>query len=292
MIATFGLLLLYLCALIGLGWRASDQLIHPPEAAHKWNLHDYPRLTSESITFRSKTGTLIAGSFFPGKRRATVILSHGYGGNQGAMLPWANFLHRAGFSVVTYDMRGSGRSGGAVTFGVLEQRDLRSVVDYLSSRRDVDKTRIGALGLSLGGVTTILAAARDHRIRAVVDDSCFSDIRDWLKPSIPDALIHPTKRFSSVSIAIAGARLGIDILSVRPVAAISRISPRPILIIQGTQDTVVPLADSMQNFAAARQPKELWWVRGAGHGQALEKAGVTYSKRVTTFFDRSLGMRS
>src|ERR1035441_4878208 len=103
-----------------------------------------------------------------------IVLSHGYGDNQAQMLPYAEFLHRAGYSVFTYDMRNRGRSGGeAVTLGALEYLDLISAVAYLTTRADVDPDRIGALGLSLGGSTTLLAAASDPRIKAVVDDSGF-----------------------------------------------------------------------------------------------------------------------
>src|SRR4029077_15614185 len=67
------------------------------------------------------------------------------------------------------------RSGGrAVTLGALEPLDLVSAVDYLTTRDDIDQNRIGALGLSLGAATTILAAADDRRIGAVVADSSFS----------------------------------------------------------------------------------------------------------------------
>ena len=61
----------------------------------------------------------------------------------------------------------------AVTLGALEQLDLMSAVDYVTGRIDVDPAGIGALGVSLGGSTTLLAAASDPRMKAVVDDSGF-----------------------------------------------------------------------------------------------------------------------
>ena len=62
-----------------------------------------------------------------------------------------------------------------MTLGVLEQKDVVSVVNYAAGRSDVDANRIGILGISMGGASAILAAAKDKRIRAVVDDSGFSD---------------------------------------------------------------------------------------------------------------------
>ena len=86
--------------------------------------------------FPSRTGIRMAASFFPGARRETIVLSHGYGDNRLQMLPWVEFLHGDGYSVLTYDMRDRGESGGdAVTIGALEPTDLISALDYLDARR-------------------------------------------------------------------------------------------------------------------------------------------------------------
>ena len=91
-------------------------------------------------------------------------------------MPFAHFLHQAGFTVLTYNMRSRGGSGGAaVSFGALEQTDLVSAVDFLDQQPETMGQPIGAWGISLGGATSILAAAQDARIQAVVDDSGFSD---------------------------------------------------------------------------------------------------------------------
>src|SRR5215207_5167539 len=103
-------------ALLVLGWKASSKAINPAPGTLPWSLGDYPRLRGESITVRSRTGVALAARYFRGGRRATVVLSHGYGGSRDELLPVADALHEAGFGVVTYDLRGSGRSGGGVTF--------------------------------------------------------------------------------------------------------------------------------------------------------------------------------
>ena len=65
-------------------------------------------------------------------------------------------------------------SGGKyVTLGAMEQQDVVSLINYAVGRRDVDANQIGILGTSMGGASAILAAARDKRLRAVVDDSGF-----------------------------------------------------------------------------------------------------------------------
>lgn len=274
--------------LLALGWNASGRLLHPSQSASPPSLSQYPVLRPQRVVFHGQQGAIIRGRFFPGRTGATIVLSPGYAQTQDYMLPWVDFLHRAGFSVMTYDMRGTGGSTGEVTLGLLEPQDLSSAITYLFSRPDVDKGKIGALGFSIGGVATILAAAHDRRIRAVVDDSALDDIRHWLALSLFTGLLHPTNPLGLLSVQIARFRLGLDPTAVRPVAAIGRISPRPILIIQGTTDMVVPLREGKANYAAARAPKQLWVVRGAGHGQALSHAGKAYRQHVIAFFSGAL----
>ena len=276
----------------GVGWIGSERAIHPRQPTYAWRLAGYPALGAavQRVTFRGSTGVRLDGRFFPGRSRATIILSEGYGDTEDEMLPWANLLHQAGYSVLTYDMRDRGHSGGsAVTLGALEQFDLVSAVSYVAARRDVDKGRIGALGVSLGGATTILAAARDRRIRAVVDDCGFSDAPGVIATSFTRFIGLPAFPFAPITVQIAEWRAGVDINAVRPVDVIGKISPRPVLIIHGLADTLVPPSNSVRNYAAARQPKEIWWVPRAGHTQSRAVAGAAYTRHVVAFFRRYLG---
>lgn len=286
-----GLFLTMAVAVIGgIGWVGSERAIHQPDKTFPWQLSDYPNLQPERVTVASSTGITLAGTFFPGTSRATIVLSHGYGNDQEEVLPIADFLQRAGYSVFTYDMRARGASGGdAITLGALEQYDLVSVVDYLVTRPDVDPTRIGAFGVSLGGATTIMAAARDPRIRAVVDDSGFSDVASATDTAFESFIGLPAFPFSPISVKISEWRIGQSVSASRPIDVVGRIAPRPLLIIHGLADQQVPPAHSERLFAAAGEPKELWLVPGAGHGLSKwQLAPAEYERRVVTFFRRNL----
>jgi dipeptidyl aminopeptidase/acylaminoacyl peptidase len=289
-LAALVLLLVVAGAVIGLAWRASGHAIHPATVAFAWGLDDYPGLAAEDVNVTSRTDVVLAGRFFRGRSKATVVLTHGYGGNQDELLPTANALHEAGFSVFTYDLRGCGRSTGEVTFGAREQDDLRSVVDYLTTRDDVDAERIGALGFSMGAATTVMEAANDPRIKAVVDDSGWSDVYHWLRPSVSAVFLHPGDRFSSLSLKLAEWRTDIDLDRLEPRKDVARLAGRPLLIIHGTADENVPPGDSDENFAAAREPKELWTIEGAAHGATVAPGGAASSERVVAFFRRALGV--
>jgi dipeptidyl aminopeptidase/acylaminoacyl peptidase len=289
-LAVFVLLVVLAAALVGLAWRASGHAIHPARVASPVGLDDYPGLRAEDVEVTSSTGAVLAGRFFHGRSKATVVLTHGYGGSQDELLPTANALHESGFSVFSYDLRGCGGSTGEVTFGAREQDDLRSVIDYVAGRDDVDDERIGALGFSMGAATTIMAAADDPRIKAVVDDSGWSDVYHWLRPSVSAVFIHPGDRFSALSLKLAEVRADIELDRLKPKEDVARLAPRPLLIIHGTADENVPPGDSAENFAAAREPKELWTIEGAAHGATVAPGGATSSERVVRFFRRALGV--
>jgi fermentation-respiration switch protein FrsA (DUF1100 family) len=162
------------------------------------------------------------------------------------------------------------------------------VVSYAAGRSDVDANRIGILGISMGGASAILAAAKDKRIRAVVDDSGFSDGPRVIATAFEHFVHLPAFPFAPITVAIADLRAGIDITRVRPVDVIAEISPRPLLIIHDQGDPVVLADNSLRNFAAARLPKQLWLVPGSGHADAQIIAKSQYQSRVTSFFEAAL----
>ena len=277
-------------AVIGaVGWVGSERALHPGYHHYDWSLSTFPDLRPEPVQVKAGDGAVLAGRFFRGPRRALIVLASGYGDTQDQMLSIAEFLHGAGYSVLTYNSRARATSGGEyVTLGVREQGDLVCVVESAAHRSDVDPQRIGALGISMGGATAILAAAQDQRIRAVVDDSGFSDAPRVIAASFEHFIHLPAFPFAPVTIAIADLRAGINVNRVRPMDVIARISPRPLLIIHDADDTVVPADNSLRNYAAAREPKQLWLVPGSGHGNAHTTAKAEYERRVTAFFENAL----
>ena len=291
-ILRWGLILLCVSAVVllgAVGWVGSERALKPQYYHYKWSLSSFPNLHAEQIKVQSITGVELAGRFFAGNGRPLVILANGYGDTQDQVLPFADFLHKAGFNVLTFNMRGRGDSGGEyVTLGVLEQLDLISVLNYAAKRPEVDPQRIGVLGISMGGATAILAAAQDSRIKAIVDDCGFSDAPGVIAASFEHFIHLPAYPFAPITVWIASQRANIDVASVRPMDVIGHISPRPVLIIHGLADYVVPVDNSQRNFNSAHQPKELWLVPGAGHGQAHTIARAEYERKVDAFFNSAL----
>jgi dipeptidyl aminopeptidase/acylaminoacyl peptidase len=106
-------------------------------------------------------GTLIRP--IAGDRHPAVILVHGSGAaDRWQVMPFARLLARRGIAILGYDKRGVGASSGdwkTASFDELAG-DVVAAVEYLKSRRDIDSSQIGLLGLSQAGWVMPLAALR------------------------------------------------------------------------------------------------------------------------------------
>ena len=244
------------------------------------------------VAFTASDGVSLAGAYMPAAgARATVILVHGFKNTRDDMLEHASFLHDAGYAVLLYDSRGCGQSGGTFGAGATEDRDIRGAVSFLKGSGDPSAARIAVLGVSLGAGAAILAAARDTRIQAVVADSAWADERvqlDRMASLHVGPLAIPLLPYEPALVeALVGARLQ----DARPRDEISRIAPRPLLLIHSADDenATTTEADTDALYAAAGEPKELWVAPRGGHAGALDAQRDEYIRRVLAFLARSFG---
>ncbi len=207
------------------------------------------------------------------------------------MLPHADYLYRAGFSVLLFDFRYRGESeGDAQTLGAKESWDIQSAVDYLKTRPDVDPERIGVHGSSLGAASAILAAAEKPEIKGVVAQIPFTSINGILCHSFKEKFGLPCFPFAHVTVWITELRLGVDFDKVAPVEVVGKISPRPILLIDEGLDALFPCNSVETLYEAAGDPRMFWSVPDAKHGKARETAPEEYERRVLAFWRETLGI--
>ena len=69
---------------------------------------------------------------------------------------------------------------------------------------------------------------------------------------------------------------------------IPKISPRPIFIIHGRRDNIVPGSQARMLYKKAKDPKEMWIVPGATHNKCAEVGGYEYKQRLADFFREHL----
>ena len=73
-----------------------------------------------------------------------------------------------------------------------------------------------------------------------------------------------------------------------PEEAIANITDTPVLIIHGLEDETISYIDSEAIYSKANQPKDIWLVPGAEHGDASEIEEQEYQNRIVSFFTENL----
>lgn len=265
---------------------------HPP----KYPLHILPseyRADYEDVSFTSADGLALKGWLVkPARhiqRSSAIIICHGVGANRSDFTELAASLSRRGQFVLLFDFRAHGESGGRRTsLGYHEQKDIVAALGFLKARAEIDPKRIGIYGFSLGGSSAILAAAKTGAFAAVVADSAFTSLRDQARDAITGFYHLPS--FPFLQLAVLGYELYFQtrVDSISPISVIATLAPKPVLIIAGEGDKLIPADNGRKLFAAAADPKELWIIPGADHGGTLAVAGSEYEKRVGEFFDKNL----
>lgn len=238
----------------------------------------------EEVSFATRDGLALRGWWVPSRQGAAVVLVHGGYDNRAHWLPELRLLAARGYGVLAYDSRGSGESGGElVTAGDREQADVAAALDFVCARPGVDRARIGLVGFSFGSSAAALQAARDPRVRALALESTWTSFEDETR-----AKRGRWGPLSSLPALWALRREGIDLANLRPVDHLAELSPRPLLLIAGADDDDTPVPVMQRLFAAAREPKELWVVPHARHGDVAAAAPAEYERRLLAFFDGAL----
>jgi dipeptidyl aminopeptidase/acylaminoacyl peptidase len=182
-----------------------------------------------------------------------------------------------------FSYRGHGSSDGnpfGFTYGALESEDVDAAVKYLTETRGIK--RIGAIGHSAGAVSIILSAARNTDIGAIVAASPYNSIEEIWETNRPTLL---PKSVLDFSMWISELRKGFTRSEIRPEDVIAQISPRPILLIHGSDDKRITSEQARRMFAFAQQPKRMWIVEGAGHAEVREPVLDYLIQDLIDFFD-------
>src|SRR5487761_2330943 len=230
----------------------------------------------------------LVGWWFPRPETNRVIIGcAGYRGSKSDLIGIGSAMWRAGFNVLLFDYHGHGAGRGApVTLAYRETHDFFAALDY--AQRRVPHARIGVLGFSMGAAIAILGASQRPAVRAVVADSPFATHADVVSHNVQRVIRLPGQPFAAISDYFLMRSAGYRGRDVAPLRVIDRLEGRPLLLIHGTDDEMIPVSHAHRLFAAAREPKELWLAAGANHCGAYFLDRPAYCERVAAFFTRAL----
>jgi dipeptidyl aminopeptidase/acylaminoacyl peptidase len=239
----------------------------------------------EDISIKARGGGHFRAYFIPGANRAAILIAPSTNDGRGSRLALAALLARHGYAVLTFESRRCAGMG-ALSLGYKEADDVGGALAYLQTRPDIDADRIGITGFSSAGAAALMAAARFPGLRAVVAAGGYGDFAD-------DAIGLHTGRGTVLEVIYKQSLsttyhliTGLDIDKLSPVRVISRIAPRPILLIYGSHEA--SLGGAYRQLDAAGANAELWVIPNAGHGEYQAVAPLEYEARIVVFFDRAL----
>ena len=262
--------------------------VHPPKLDEKRTPADLG-LDYEEVSFKTSDGLTLRGWFIPSNySKATIIVGHGYPFSKSNILGLGKFLNKH-YNLLLFDFRYFGESQGRyTTAGWKEQKDVLAAINYLKSRKDINKSKIGAIGFSLSASTFIMTKTSD--IKAIVADSPYASLDNMIERSyfiFPGPLKLP---FVWITKLLAKITFGLNTKDISPEKDIKDIGI-PVLLIHGDRDSQIPVENSKVLYEASdKNLTELWLVEGADHGYSYASNPDKYEKRVLEFFDEHLGV--
>jgi dienelactone hydrolase len=192
-----------------------------------------------------------------------VVLQHGATGKKEdayISLPAARWA-RGGYAAIAIDAhlhgeRSHGEAAARAVWALPWRRrdhavqmavDLMRVMDYLATRPEIDRGRIGYVGFSMGTIMGVPFVGLDERAKAAV--FCIGGARLGYGPNDDPSLAEASRLVGEL----------IDPAHFAPL-----IAPRPVLMINGLRDELVPPAAGQALYDALGEPKEIVWFDG-GH---------------------------
>ena len=219
-------------------------------------------LEYENINVVTDDGVKIHGWFVPSwSSRATVIFSHGNGGNISHRLAKLQILNKLNLSVLIYDYRGYGQSKGSPDEEGI-YLDAEAVYGYLVNKKGVSPESIIAFGESLGAAVSADLALK-HDIKGVIIEEGFPSVKAvgmHYFPFIPN-FIYKSKYDTKEKLKSLKA---------------------PKLIFHSIDDEIIPFGMGKRLFEAAAEPKEFIELRG-GHNDAFMVSQDEFIKGIDEF---------
>ncbi|MCU1599800.1 MAG: CocE/NonD family hydrolase [Frankiales bacterium] len=252
----------------------------------------------------------------------SVIVSPGFGQTEDGVAADARYLAQQGYVALAWTMRGFqlfNTQGGKIALDApdTEVQDLKALITLLSKRSDVlqdgpGDPRVGLMGESYGGGISLMGATYDKRVDAIVPVITWNSLETALDPggvfkaeyasvffllaSRNGCALFATRSCTTYTrLAETGIATEADLKLLRYSSPDPSKITAPTLLIQGEDDTLFPLSESLRTAEALQSkgtPFALRWLKG-GHDKSFSsdaEAGIRRS--AGTWFDRYLKKRA
>lgn len=273
--------IIFLCITLLVGslisWLIAGKLVSPALSEVKIPAS---RLPINTFIITSNSGTELAGWHIDANNNnGVIVLFHALRANKESMLNRAKLLYENGYSVVLIDFQAHGESSGKnISMGFLEKHDVLATIEY--AKKNHHGQPIALIGVSLGGAAILLASP--NNVDAIILESVYTEIGVAVVNRVKNRLGFLYKIPAEILLLQLQPRLGIKRAELAPINHISRLDS-PIFIISGSDDTYTTQEETLQLFSYAKQPKQLWLVKGAIHEDLYVKRPVLYKNNILAF---------
>jgi fermentation-respiration switch protein FrsA (DUF1100 family) len=279
LVACFSLLLAAAGTILWVSNRQAISYLHPARQTASGAFLQASGIVVQEVVLHTEDGVKLSAWYTPPKNGAVILVAHDYADKRPE--DFYELFAGHGYGVIAWDFRAHGKSEGKFSsLGYYEVLDVKAALDFVRAQPGI--THIGAWGGSMGAVTMIRAAARYPAIEALVADSPFVTLEEEMDLRVPFPIMRSLIRL------FAEQETGVDPALVRPVDDIGQISPRPVFLIQGMGDGMVPLNSAQRLYDAAGEPRQLWVEEDVPHLNMYAYYKERYTKRVIKFFDEDL----
>ncbi|KGM94380.1 hypothetical protein Z956_07630 [Clostridium botulinum D str. CCUG 7971] len=253
-------------------------------------------LIYEDISFKSKLdGVTLKGWWISAQSnenikstRKTIIFSHGYGNNRGlykiSVINLAKKLASEGYNVLTFDFRACGESEGKyVTIGGMEKYDLLGAINFAKNEKYSET--IDLMGWSMGAVTSILVASESNDVQAVIADSPFGNLEDYLEENLSYWSHLPNFFFTKTILYTLPKIRKFNIDEVDAIKAVQKLNNKKIFLIHSKDDDAIPCSNSEKIYNAIQDKKnaKIWYTSKAKHIKSYSLYKDEYEKMVIDF---------
>lgn len=271
------------------GWR----LVHPerkPLPVFSSNIvPEYKDVSFKDINNKIE----LKGWFFQTKdSKTTIILSHGYGQNRLQMgiktLDIVKAFISKGYSVLLFDYRACGVSGGDMTsIGIYEKDDLLGAIKFIKAS---GSKNIILLGYSMGASTSIIAGSISPDASAVIADSPFSDLDEYINKNLPVWSGLPSFPFNKTVLMSVKVMCGLNLPDSSPRKSLAGLYGRPLMLIHSKDDHSIPVSNSQELYriysGIAPGKVDFWETEKAAHVGSYEMYSAEYMDRVFAFINK------
>lgn len=279
---------------------------------------DYKNVSFESTRPGVEVPLVLRGWHVPAQAslkkrplKVGIVAVHGGGRDRREWLPHVGYWVNSGMEVLLYDSSEHGISDGAdlgLGFGYREHFDTVGAIRFAKGQLGWDKLVV--VGTSVGGSSSLLATAKEPLADGVIAENPFYDYEPFFIKIYNDILgsgsfggRDASKYGSLVNLVKMIAQplpLESYIASVAtftrwwigaagqdgPIQVIKQIAPRPVYLIHGTDDEMIPPEHSSLLYKAAEEPKQIWIAENGKHADIRRFYPKEYEQKFIQFIEK------